>query len=272
MGGLRNIARTTLVSLGMAHLVTRFLVRRDAHDSVPPAVDEDGVPAPPAHLIYLTSGMTSWRVFLKCGETAAREFAALVDRNGGDFRTAPRVLDFGCGCGRVARHLPKLTDAALYGVDCNRRLVEWCAANLTGAYSRNRMDPPLFFDDGYFDVIYLYSVFTHLGVARQAAWLKEFARIIRPGGFAIVTFHDEDHAGLKTVGVSRERLIEEETFIQRGVPEGSNFTATFQSRDFARRLFGEIFDICEVVPSNETPAGQAIAVLRRRINPAPSPA
>lgn len=273
MGRLRNIARTTLVTLGMAHLATRLLKRRDSSDGDSPATDDDGVAMPPAYLMYLISGMTSWRVYLKYGATAAREFAALVDRNGGDFRGARRMLDFGCGCGRVARHMPKLTGAEIYGVDCNRRLVAWCAANLAGAYSRNRMNPPLSFEDAYFDVIYLYSVFTHLRIATQAEWLKEFARVVRPGGFALVTFHDEDHAGLKNVGVSRERLLEEKTYIQKGFPEGSNFTATFQSRDFTRELFGGVgFESCEIVPSNETPAGQAIAVLRRPLNPTPSPA
>lgn len=272
MGRIRTITRDALVNLGLAHFATRFLKQRYSNGDPPPAINDNGAPLPPAYLMYLVSGMTDWRVFLKYGDAAAREFAASVDRNGGDFRAARRILDFGCGCGRVIRHMPKLTDADIYGVDYNRRLVDWCAANLPGVYSRNRTDPPLVFDDGYFDVVYLYSVLTHMRIETQRRWLNEFSRILRPGGFTLVTFHDEDHAGLNAAGLSREALIEKDTYIRKGVPEGSNFTATFQSRDFTRRLFGETFDVCEIVPSNETPASQSIAVLRRRLSPAPSPA
>ncbi|MEO0675772.1 MAG: class I SAM-dependent methyltransferase, partial [Pseudomonadota bacterium] len=47
--------------------------------------------------------------------------------HGGAFHEAERLLDLGCGCGRIIRHMPGHSKAALYGVDYNSRLVRWCA-------------------------------------------------------------------------------------------------------------------------------------------------
>jgi hypothetical protein len=53
------------------------------------------------------------------------------------------ILDFGVGCGRVARHWNGLS-AEVHGCDYNPVLVEWCKANLPHLRAvTNRLDPPL---------------------------------------------------------------------------------------------------------------------------------
>jgi SAM-dependent methyltransferase len=47
--------------------------------------------------------------------------------------------------------------------------------------------PPTSFPDQMFDLIYSYSVFSHLSEEAHLAWLKEFKRIMKPGGLLIVT-------------------------------------------------------------------------------------
>ncbi|MGY1688890.1 class I SAM-dependent methyltransferase [Geodermatophilus sp. SYSU D01105] len=49
--------------------------------------------------------------------------------------------------------------------------------------------PPLPFDDGRFDLVLGYSVFTHLPVDHQDAWLAELRRVTRPGGLLLLTVH-----------------------------------------------------------------------------------
>ncbi len=230
----------------------------------PPAVDEDGVAIPDAFLITIVGGAIGWRYFLAGGRAAIETFAGLVDRNGGDFRNARRILDFGCGCGSLARHAPKLTGADFYGVDFNGRLVDWCAANLKGTYSRNRLQPPLAIPDAHFDVVYLLSVFTHLRVPTQNAWLEEFSRVLAPGGLCLVTFHDEDHPNMGLTDISRDALLRDGTGVFNDKAEGSNYISTFQTRDFASSQFGRIFDVVEIVRSIDNPIQQAIAVLRKR--------
>jgi ubiquinone/menaquinone biosynthesis C-methylase UbiE len=50
--------------------------------------------------------------------------------------------------------------------------------------------PHLPFEDGYFDLIYAASVFTHIADL-QDAWFLELKRIVRPGGKLLITVHDK---------------------------------------------------------------------------------
>jgi ubiquinone/menaquinone biosynthesis C-methylase UbiE len=49
--------------------------------------------------------------------------------------------------------------------------------------------PHLPFADGYFQMIYAGSVFTHIADLADA-WLLELRRVLAPGGRAYLTFHD----------------------------------------------------------------------------------
>jgi SAM-dependent methyltransferase len=50
--------------------------------------------------------------------------------------------------------------------------------------------PHLPFEDGYFDLIYAGSVFTHIADLADA-WFLELKRIVRPGGRLYITVHDK---------------------------------------------------------------------------------
>jgi SAM-dependent methyltransferase len=99
------------------------------------------------------------------------------------------MLDFGVGCGRVARHWAGL-DVDVHGCDYNGELVEWCRRNLPHVTARsNGLDPPLPYDDERFDLVYALSVFTHLTESRQRSWMAELRRVTRPGGLVLFTTH-----------------------------------------------------------------------------------
>ena len=51
----------------------------------------------------------------------------------------------------------------------------------------NASEPPLPFEAGRFDVLYAFSVWTHLPPEAQARWLAEAGRVLRPGGLALIT-------------------------------------------------------------------------------------
>ena len=260
----KTLARWGMDASGLSHWRYRYDEWKASRTGeAPPAVDEDGVAIPSPYLMYLIGQTTNWRFFLKNGEEALGAFAAAVERNGGDFRGAGRVLDLGCGCGRLARHLPKMTDAEIFGVDYNPRLVKWCRENLKGRFARNRLNPPLDFPPAHFDVVYLLSVFTHLKLETQNAWLAELARVVTPGGFALVTFHDEDHGGLDKVGLDADKLAAAGFHVHNQSSEGSNHLAAFQSRAYVREQMSGQFDVVEIVRSDENPLTQAIAVLRK---------
>lgn len=261
---VKAAARRLLYGPALAKWTHRYAEWRAAQGlEAPPATDENGLPIPDRFLITMVAGTIDWRYFLTAGEAALSTFAGLVDKHGGDFRGAGRVLDFGCGCGRLTRHAGAMTDAEVFGVDYNGRLVGWCAENLPGHFAKNNLTPPLAFPDGHFDVIWLLSVFTHLRIATQNDWLDEFYRVMAPGAFCLVTFHDEDHPNMGMTDISRDDLIRDGTALYNDRAEGSNYVSTFQTRDYARRQFARRFKVCDIIPSTENSIHQAIAVLRK---------
>jgi len=157
--------------------------------------DSHGLPVPPSNLIALvagTSSSVSW--FLKGGHLAAQSMVGILERNEVAIDCFDAILDFGCGCGRVIRHLMFAKRAKLYGTDCNPELIDWCKQNLDFAqFAVNDISPPLSYDDSTFDFVYALSVFTHLPEALQFSWMSEMARVLRPGGFLIMTTHGESY-------------------------------------------------------------------------------
>ena len=265
VASIRKIVRHALDEAGLSMIYYRALEwrsslgRRSRITRAP-----DGLALPPPYLMTLVTGAPDADWFLAQGEVCAKVFANAADRAGLSFGAASKILDLGCGCGRVVRHVRAMTEAELVGMDYNARLIAWCHAYLPGGFVRNGLQPPMPARDGEFDIVYLMSVFTHLGIKSQRAWLAELNRVTRPGGVVLLTFHDEDHSTLPLDPVIRETLAASGYYVANAQGEGSNFTATFQTRAFTQQLLSETFDVLEVIPSHETQLMQALAVLRRR--------
>lgn len=103
-----------------------------------------------------------------------------------------RVLDFGCGWGRTIRFFMRDVPVdQLVGVDCMPRAID--LARQTNPWCRFALIPPLpplegpDFPSAGFDLIYLYSVFSHLSEEAHELWLREFHRLLRPGGLLLAT-------------------------------------------------------------------------------------
>ncbi len=118
-----------------------------------------------------------------------RMFTDLVDQMARlGIPTAGRILDWGCGCGRVTRHfVARVPDATIVGCDIDAEAVAWCDRHLRGRYVEIAPMPPTPFDDGAIDVVIGCSVLTHLRAAVQDAWLAEMRRVLAPGGYLIAS-------------------------------------------------------------------------------------
>lgn len=117
--------------------------------------------------------------------------ATILELLGSDWAwTGKRVLDFGCGSGKVLRHfLAEARAAELHGCDIDGPSIDWLGANLSPPLHpfRNGEAPPLDRPDGAFDLVWAVSVFTHL-TDHWAAWVAELHRVLADRGLLIATF------------------------------------------------------------------------------------
>lgn len=146
-------------------------------------------PIPPTNLRSIVAA-SSESVFLWTGIADSLNFINAFNRHrsGGD--TKQRVLDFGCGCGRMTRFFGQIPGFETHGTDINVPTVTWCQANLASVTTKaNGFLPPLDYTDNFFDLVYSLSIFTHLPEQGSQAWLAEIARILAPGGVAVLSTH-----------------------------------------------------------------------------------
>jgi SAM-dependent methyltransferase len=128
------------------------------------------------------------------GIVALREAAAFLHRlkkhmaeAGASLRRDTRTLDFGVGWGRFYRLLMRELDD-LTGIDPDQPCIEMCREMMPdGRFMHIEPEPPYPFRSASFDLIYAYSVFTHLAEPLFHAIVAELARMLAPGGFLAFT-------------------------------------------------------------------------------------
>jgi SAM-dependent methyltransferase len=159
---------------------------------------EDGVedrPFPGEELVMRVAGGTDRRAFLKSGRQSVRETAAILGVVGRGFSDYERILDFGAGCGRMLMWLDDLVDSAqtsVFATDTDSEAIAWVSAHLPFVKADvNHALPPLPYLNGFFDLVYNHSVFSHIDEPFQDAWLAEIARIANPGAHIVLTVHGE---------------------------------------------------------------------------------
>jgi len=151
---------------------------------------------PPMRLRFVGAGD-----FRAVGDELVR---LLVDVGG--LQVLDRVLDIGCGAGRVALPLTRVLRSTYDGFDVVKSAVRWCRRNITplhsnfrfthanlynSFYNRRGVDAAHYrfpYDDASFDFAFATSVFTHLDVASARNYLDEAHRVLRPGGRLLATF------------------------------------------------------------------------------------
>lgn len=228
---------------------------------------EDGLPMPADDLRVTVSGTSDQVWFSEQGRTHAEWFQSVAARHGLSIANGLAVWDLGCGCGRIARWMASAVTKAggvFYGSDINRDLVAWCLANLPGRYFVNRLTPPVDIEERSLDLVYAYSVVTHLRERAARAWLAELARTLRPGGLALVSFHDETYASAFGPAPLQSRLDQHDYVVLNNALEGSNYMSTWTTRSYFRELAEPHFEVLEIQPARTEPATQALAVLRAR--------
>jgi SAM-dependent methyltransferase len=181
-----------------------------------------------------------------------------------------RVLDFGCGAGRVLRHfVPETERNEFWGCDIDVSSIQWLERNLCPpfkAFTCNEK-PGLPVADDFFSLIYAISVFTHL-TDHSTSWLLELHRTLKPGGLLFATFLGEGMVEIIGEAWNEDQIGFNSVFHGNSWNKGGPLT--FMSPWWIRAHWGRVFEIVELRPSTHQPTdggrgqGHGLVLLRKK--------
>jgi SAM-dependent methyltransferase len=219
----------------------------------------------------------------RSGELAITQAAAFyedamtaIEGSGASITADWHVLDFGSGWGRISRMA--MRDVPLdhiRGIDVDADFVG-ISNSLFGSsttFATCEPFPPSKLGDDSVDLVLSYSVFSHLSEAAATAWIREFSRVLRPGGFLVFTSRDQSFLDYALSLANRmnevaddyhqmklARMFTPEEHVQvreafaagefiyqgnggGGIRDGSFYGEAFIPRAWVERTHGEEFDV-----------------------------
>jgi SAM-dependent methyltransferase len=193
------------------------------------------LPLPPARLrAQVGPAHADASYFTRSGREHADLIEGLLDEDGSSVEELGAILDFGCGCGRVLRHWSRLPRTRVFGCDIDTRMVEWSVAHLGFADIRvTSLEPPLPYDDEAFDLVYAFSVFTHLPEDLQHRWVLELTRVTRPGGRILISTLGEYYLSLDRLTDSeRSSFLDGNVVVLYEGSPGTSLCSAYHPRDY----------------------------------------
>jgi SAM-dependent methyltransferase len=227
---------------------------------------------PPDELLFET-GQINYPWYLKSGQEAAAEFAAFFQ----EFHPEPAkaVMDWGCGVGRVTRHLQDFfSEAYITGIDIKAASIQWLqeqfptitflpASNILPTFSIK------------FDLIIGSSVLTHLPTDQQAPALLQLHDWLAPQGIACISnrgkyYHPElnshqlrqlEYNGLLTCGATLPgsrgmRTYHTPNGMRQLLPTGLQVLLYYDGKQFPGILGGQDLWIIKKTAQEENPTAQ----------------
>jgi SAM-dependent methyltransferase len=214
----------------------------------------------------------SSKQYLFGGATLARRFDLyLQERFGIRIADFGRVLDWGCGCGRLTRYLLALNEQT-YGADIDAANVAWCNENLRHLHFQHlALSPPSPFSDKEFNLVTGVSVFTHLSEQDQFRWLEELARITNPGGILLISVHGPASLAYARLSAEVGKQVWRDGFVLLGnnpslrdhIQDESYYKDILHSHDYIYAHWSRFLEIVEIVPT--LAHHQDVVVMRKRL-------
>lgn len=143
---------------------------------------------PDATLQANTTGLSGEAAIRQAG-AFHEDVASALAAAGACLQPDSQILDFGCGWGRIGRMFLRDTSARnIHGIDVDPEFVALCRTLFASDnFSVCEPFPPSKLGTAQYDLVIAYSVFSHLSEDAVRGWLKEFHRLLKPGGFVAFT-------------------------------------------------------------------------------------
>ncbi|RNI29728.1 class I SAM-dependent methyltransferase [Rufibacter immobilis] len=223
------------------------------------------IPLPPDYLIY-ESFQIDYQKYYFGGQETAKWLTDHLQRHVD--LSDKKILDWGCGPGRIIRHLPEIMNhiCEFFGTDYNKKSIEWCTRHLPGIhFNHNSLSAQLPYQNHFFDVIYGISIFTHLSEPLHHEWFAELYRVLKPGGILFLTTQGNNFKSKLTQPELAN--FEAGKLVVRGqVKEGHRTFSAFQPAGFMHRLFApaEILEHLEPLPQPGKGIPQDIWIIKKQ--------
>ncbi len=242
LGGLSRIARR----LKLAHTVDniRFNVQKAKNRKKNKLFKKRNptVKLPPDYMMY-ESFKLNYASYYNGGKQTAQWVESLLDDHK-RFRKK-KILDWGCGPARIVRHLPDVfgRGCTYFGTDYNEKTIQWCKENIEGvSFEVNGINPPLKFEDNFFDAVYGISIFTHLSPENHQAWYDELMRVCKKGAVLLFTTHGGAFKS-KMSKKERAKFDRGELVVRAEAKEGHRVYAAFHPPAYIEKLFSQKSEI-----------------------------
>jgi SAM-dependent methyltransferase len=213
---------------------------------------DDGLPLPPATLrAQVGPKHADARYFLASGRRHEQLITDVLRDGGTSIEEIDALLDWGCGCGRVLRRWAGLPHTRICGCDIDPRMIEWCSDNLPFAeVTVTELTPPLPYDADTFDLVYAFSVFTHLTETLQHEWMRECLRLLKPGGHLLISTLGEYYLSLDRLNEAEQHSFAEGNLVvlyQESA--GTSLCSAYHPPQFVRETLAKDFDFVSFRPA-----------------------
>ena len=223
-------------------------------------------PLPPPHLALRVGVLDTDDPVASFDEVGRDMRRVILDLLGPDWSFADKhVLDFGCGAGKVLRHmLDEARTATFHGCDIDQPSIDWLRAHMSPPINAfvNAPLPPLPLEEASLDLVLAMSVFTHL-TTEWSAWLVELHRVLKPEGLLIASFLGRG----MSESVAGEPWVEDRigmNVLDLGTPWNYGGPNVLLSPWWIRAHWGRAFEVLELIDNER---GHGLLLLRKRDRP-----
>lgn len=179
----------------------------------------------------------------------------------------PIILDWGCGTGRVIRHISYLKkDSICYGADIDSNTIQWCRQFIDSVYFDCIEHQTLPYPSNYFHLVYGISVLTHIPHTATQYWLTELNRVLLPNGIAILSTHGANFYD-QLNHQEKIKLQTEGAFSNAFKKDGDRSKTTYHEANHFKKILEYHFSIVEFWEGHQFPqkmGGQDCWVIRKK--------